>query len=57
MNTTGYTHKINLYRNVKGLGWTFQSYPTTSDAVKMHIRSLFKQQTAGMVRNIDVVKL
>lgn len=53
----GYTHKINLYRNVKGLGWMFQSFPTTADAVKVHMSHLLKQQMAGSVRNIDVVKL
>jgi hypothetical protein len=54
---TGYTHKINLYRKISGLGWMFQSFPTTSDAVRAHMSVLYKQQTAGSVRNIELVKL
>jgi len=52
-----YTHKINLYRNVKGLGWMFQSFPTTEDAVRVHVKTLSKQQVAGQVRNLEVIRL
>ena len=54
---TGYTHRINLFRNVDGLGWMFQSYQTTRDAIPTHVRSLYHQQANGFVRNIEVIKL
>lgn len=53
----GYTHQINLYRNVEGLGWMFQSFRTTGEAVRKHVKTLYRQQVKGSVRNIDVVKL
>lgn len=54
---TGYTHKIAFYKKDKSLGWMFCDFPTTEDAVKFHLKSLMKQQVAGTVRNIDVIKL
>lgn len=53
----GYTYAVNFYKKVDGLGWTFHSFHTTDDAVKLHVRSLLKQQVAGTVRNIDTIKL
>jgi len=53
----GYTHRINCFRKVEGSGWTFQTFPTTQDAVATHIRSLYKQQTSGVIRNIELIKL
>ena len=53
----GYTHRINLHRIVPGLGWMFQTYPTTADAVKRHLHRLTEQQLEGVVRNIEVISL
>ena len=52
---TDYTHRINLLRNVKGIGWTFESYPVTKST--SHLRSLIKQRDSGFVRNIELIKL
>lgn len=53
----GYTYAVNFYKKVDGLGWMFHSFHTTDDAIKLHVRSLMKQQVAGTVRNIDTIKL
>lgn len=54
---TGYTRCINYYRNVDGLGWMFESFKTTDDAVRIHLRSLIRQKQSGTVRTIDTFKL
>lgn len=53
----GYTRAINFYQKVDGLGWVFQSFRTTDDAVRIHLRSLIRQKQAGNVRAIETVKL
>ena len=57
MEKRGYTRSITYYANVKGLGWMFQSFKTTEDAVKLHLQSLYKQQVAGTVRAIETIRL
>lgn len=52
-----YTHVINFHKQVKGLGWMHCSFPTTEDALSIHMKALYKQQVSGTVRNLDVVKL
>lgn len=53
----GYTYTVNFHKKVDGLGWVFHSFHTTDDAIKMHVRSLMKQQVAGTVRNLETIKL
>jgi hypothetical protein len=57
MNIVGYTRSINFYQKVDGLGWVFQSFRTTEDDVRMHLRSLIQRKRAGTVRLIDTIKL
>ena len=52
-----YTRAINYYKKVDGLGWVFQSYKTTEDALRQHLRSLIRQKRAGTVRAIETVKI
>ena len=52
-----YTYAVNFYKNVPGLGWTFQSFRTTDDALKGQLKDLAKKQAAGTVRMIDAIKL
>lgn len=54
---TGYSHTINYYKKVEGFGWTFESFKTTEDAVRMHLRSLIRQKQAGQVRTIEAIRL
>ncbi len=54
---TGYTRSINYYKKVEGLGWIFQSFRTTEDAVRLHLRSLIRQKQAGTVRALETIKL
>lgn len=54
---TGYTYSINFYKKVDRLGWMFQSFKTTDDAVRMHLRSLIRQKREGTVRALEAVKL
>lgn len=54
---TGYTRSINYYKKVEGLGWVFQSFRTTEDAVRLHLRSLIRQKQAGTVRALESVKI
>lgn len=53
----GYTRTINYYKKVDGIGWTFQSFRTTEDAVRLHLRSLIRQKQAGNVRALETVKI
>lgn len=57
MKTSGYTYAINFYKNVPGLGWTFQSFRTTDGDLKGHLKTLAKKQADGVVRMIDAIKL
>ena len=57
MDNQEYTYSINFYKNTPGKGWTFHSFRTTSDALKVHLKELAKKQVAGTVRMIDAVKL
>ena len=57
MKTSGYTYAINFYKNVPGLGWTFQSFRTTDDALKGQLKDLAKKQADGIVRMVDAIKL
>ena len=52
-----YTRSVNYFRKVEGLGWMFESFKTTEDAVRMHLRSLVRQKQKGIVRSIDTFKL
>ena len=52
-----YTHSINFYKKVKGLGWVFSSFRTTEDALPIHLKGLYKKQVAGTVRMIDAVRI
>lgn len=52
-----YTHSVNYFKRVEELGWMFQSFKTTSDALPTHLRALSKQVANGTVRNIDTIKL
>lgn len=54
---TGYTRTINYFRKVDGLGWMFESFKTTEDAVRTQLRSLIRQKQAGEVRTIELIKL
>lgn len=54
---TGYTHTINYYKKIEGLGWMFESFKTTNDAIGMHLRSLIRQKQAGSVRTIEAIRL
>lgn len=54
---TGYSYTINFYRKVEGLGWMFESFKTTEDACRMHLRSLIRQKQSGNVRQIEAIKL
>lgn len=53
----GYTHTINYFQKVDGLGWVFQSFRTTETSVRSHLRSLIRQKRAGTVRTIDTIRL
>lgn len=53
----GYTHAINFYKKVEGLGWMFHSFKTTEDAVRKHLRSLIRQKKTGTVRTIEAFRL
>lgn len=52
-----YTHSVNYLKRVDQLGWMFQSFKTTSDALPKHLRSLSKQAANGVVCNIETIKL
>jgi hypothetical protein len=52
-----YSRSINYYKKVEGLGWCFESFRTTEDAYRKHLRSLIKQKRQGTVARIDVIKL
>ena len=54
MQAQPYTHTISFYKEVRGLGWTFDSFRTTTDALQTHVRKLHAKQVAGTVRLIDV---
>ena len=54
---TGYTRTINYYRNVDGFGWMFESFKTTEDGLKSHLRSLIRQKISGKVRSIELNKV
>lgn len=54
---TGYSYAINYFRKVEGQGWTFESFKTTDDAVRMHLRSLIRQKQSGQVRTIEMSRL
>ena len=54
---TNYTHAISFYKKVEGLGWMYNDFKTTDCALKLHLSSLYKQQTQGTVRLIDTIKL
>lgn len=51
---SSFTHKINFYKNVNGLGWQAQSFKTTKNELALHLSSLAKKSD---VRCIDVVEL
>lgn len=51
---TGYTHRINFFKNVKGFGWLEQSLPTTEDALPLHLPKL---QNRKDIRCVDVVRI
>lgn len=51
---TGYTHRINFFKKVPGLGWVEESFPTTNDAVNVHLNKLNNRSD---VRCVDVVPL
>ena len=53
----GYTHAINYFQKVDGLGWVFRSFRTTEDAVRLHLRSLIRQKRQGTVRTIEAFRL
>ena len=53
----GYTHSITFYKKVEDLGWVFQSFKTTADAIRVHMLSLSRQKKAGTVRLIDIGRL
>lgn len=57
MKQSGYTHAISYYKKVDGLGWMYNDFKTTGNALKLHLSSLYKQQTQGTVRLIDTIKL
>ncbi len=51
----GYTHKVSYEENVNGIGWVEKSFPTTSDAAKIHASSIMrKSEQYGMIRNIKI---
>lgn len=52
-----YTHAISYYKKVDGLGWVFQSYKTTEDALRPHLRALIRQRKAGTVRTLQAVRV
>ena len=54
MNDTGYTHRINFFKNVPGFGWVGQSFPTTQDAIAIHVPKLENRKD---VRCVDVVPI
>lgn len=49
---TGYTHRINFFKNIQGVGWVEQSLRTTKDALQIHLPKL---QNRKDIRCIDVV--
>ena len=53
----GYTHVVDYYKRVRGLGWVHSDFKTTKDALPKHLSALFKQQTNGTVRTISFGKL
>lgn len=53
----GYTYAVSFYKKVNGIGWTYHSFHTTDDAIKLHTKSLLRQQAEGTVRNFDTIKL
>ena len=52
-----YTHQIAFFKKTKRLGWISCDFRTTHDALKLHLSSLYKMQTSGTVRAIDVTKI
>lgn len=40
----GYTHWVSYKKFVKGLGWLTVGFPTTTDAVDMHVKRLGKDK-------------
>jgi hypothetical protein len=57
MNKLGYTHAITYYKMVKGLGWMYSDFRTTEDALKLHLRSLAKQEAKGIVRAVSFSRI
>jgi hypothetical protein len=58
MNTpVGYTHRITYYKNVKGIGWVYSDFRTTADALRIHLRSLAKEEAQGSVRAVSFNKI
>lgn len=53
----GYTRAISFYKKVQGLGWTYCDFKTTEDALRLHLKSLAKQEAKGLVRAITYSKL
>jgi len=51
-NATGYTHQINFFKKVNGIGWVEQSLRTTKDALHIHLHKL---QNRKDIRCLDVV--
>jgi hypothetical protein len=50
-------YSVNFYKKVDGSGWMFQSFKTTDNAVRMHLRELIRQKQRGTVRSIEANKL
>lgn len=50
----GYTHTVSYKENVRNIGWVEKSFPTTRDAVDIHMRNLRKSEEQGLLTEIKV---
>lgn len=46
----GYTHKIFFYKKTSFAGWVPQSFPTTADAVRLHLAALSHKKDVRCVQ-------
>ena len=53
-NATGYTHQINFFKKVNGIGWIEQYFRTTEDAVNLHMKKL---ENRDDISCLDVVRI
>lgn len=54
LKRAGYTHMMKYQRYHKDYGWMDASFPTTADAVYLHLKDLEKSPE---VRNVEVQTL